>query len=108
MLTLRGAMKSRGGRMNDVFEEELDMRVLALDDLKPGKTVWLESYGYAFKTLQLTRAVVLAVTSTSIFFAFPFRRMDCSSYNADLTWRCWDTRPGLDALAEEEWLDIAA
>ena len=34
--------------------------------------------------------------------------MDCSSYNVDLTWRCWDTRPGLDALAEEEWLDIAA
>jgi hypothetical protein len=34
------------------------MRPMKLYELKPGKTVWLESYGYAFKTLRLVKAVV--------------------------------------------------
>ena len=84
------------------------MRVLALADLKPGKTVWLESYGYAFKTLRLIRTTVLAATPSAVYFAFPFCKMDTASYNTDLTWRCWDGRPDLDTLAEEEWIDIAA
>ena len=84
------------------------MRPLNLPELKPGKTVWLESYGYAFKTLHLTKATVLAVTSTAVYFAFPFCKMDTASYNADLTWRCWDERPDMDTLAEKEWAAITA
>ena len=84
------------------------MSPMKLSELKPGKTVWLESYGYAFKTLRLVKAVVLAVTSSAVYFAFPFCKMDASSYNADLTWRCWDEQPDTDTLAEEEWDLIAA
>ena len=79
------------------------MRPMKLSELKPGKTVWLESYGYAFKTLRLVKAVVLAVTSSAVYFAFPFYRMDALGYNTDLTWRCWDEQPDMDTLAEEEW-----
>ena len=84
------------------------MKVLNLSEIKPGKTVWLESYGYAFKTLHLTRSAVLAVTPSAVYFAFPFSRMDCGSYNSGLTWRCWDEQPSLDAIAEEEWPSFAA
>ena len=84
------------------------MKVLDLSELKTGRTVWLESYGYAFKTLRLTRTTVLAATPSAVYFAFPFCKMDTASYNADLTWRCWDGRPDPDTLAEEEWMDIAA
>ena len=79
------------------------MRPMKLSELKPGKTVWLESYGYAFKTLRLVKAVVLAVTSSAVYFAFPFCKMGSASYNTDLTWRCWDEQPDMDTLAEEEW-----
>ena len=79
------------------------MRPMKLSELKPGKTVWLESYGYAFKTLRLVKAVVLAVTSSAVYFAFPFCKMDASGYNTDLTWRCWDGEPDIDTLCETEW-----
>ena len=84
------------------------MRPMRLSELKPGKTVWLESYGYAFKTLRLVKAVVLVATSSAVYFAFPFCKMDAASYNTDLTWRCWDERPDMDTLAEEEWAAIVA
>ena len=84
------------------------MRILNLHELTPGKTIWLESYGYAFKTLRLSKATVLAVTSSAVYFAFPFCKMDCASYNIDLTWRCWDEKPDLDTLAEEDWPRAAA
>ena len=84
------------------------MRPMKLYELKPGKTVWLESYGYAFKTLRLVKAVVLVATSSAVYFAFPFCKMDAASYNTDLTWRCRDERPDMDILAEEEWAAIVA
>ena len=84
------------------------MRPMKLYELKPGKTVWLESYAYAVKTLRLVKAVVLAATSSAVYFAFPFCKMDAASYNTDLTWRCWDERPDIDILAEEEWAAIVA
>ena len=84
------------------------MRPMKRYELKPGKTVWLESYGYAFKTLRLVKAVVLVATSSAVYFAFPFCKMDAASYNTDLTWRCWDERPDMDILAEEEWAAIVA
>ena len=84
------------------------MKVMDLSELKTGRAVWLESYGYAFKTLHLTRSTVLAATPSAVYFAFPFCRMDCGSYNSGLTWRCWDEQPSLDALAEEEWHRAAA
>ena len=73
---------------------------------KPGKSVWLESYGYAFKTLRLSKVVILAVTPSAIYFAFPFSKMGTVSYNTVLTWRCWDEQPDIDTLAEEEWAAI--
>ncbi len=84
------------------------MRPMKLYELKPGKTVWLESYGYAFKTLRLVKAVVLAATSSAVYFAFPFCKMDAASYNTDLTWRCWDKQPDIDTLVEEEGAAIVA
>ena len=79
------------------------MKVLDISALKPGKTVWLESYGYAFKALRLARVTIIAVTASTVYFVFPFCCMNRFCYNADLTWRCWDERPDLDTLAEADW-----
>ena len=83
------------------------MKPLNLADLKPGQFVWLESYGYAFKTLKLSRSFVIAVTCSAVYFAFPFLKLNCATYNSNLTWRCWNLRPDMDTLAEEEWTAIA-
>ena len=83
------------------------MKPLNLDDLKHGQFVWLESYGCAFKTLKLSRSFVIAVTCSAVYFAFPFLKLNCETYNSNLTWRCWDQRPDMDTLAEEEWTAIA-
>ena len=84
------------------------MRPMKLYELKRGKKAGLESSGYDFKTLRLVKAVVLVATSSAVYFAFPFCKMDAASYNTDLTWRCWDERPDMDILAEEEWAAIVA
>lgn len=56
----------------------------------------------AFKELSLTRATILAVSATHVYF-FPFQRLPLATYNAGLTWRCWDAEPDLDTVCETEW-----
>ncbi len=78
------------------------MQVLGLRKLKPGKKVWLEDNGFAFKELHISRATILVVTKRHIYF-FPFKRLPVAVYNMDLTWRCWGEKPDLDSLCEMEW-----
>ena len=78
------------------------MRTLRVEELKPGKSVWLENNGLAFKVLRLNRVTVLAVTEKHIYF-FPFLRLPLTTYNRDLTWRCWDGEPDVDTMCETEW-----
>ncbi len=78
------------------------MRTLRVEELKPGKSVWLENNGLAFKELRLNRVTVLAVTEKYVYF-FPFLRLPLMTYNRDLTWRCWDGEPDIDTLCETEW-----
>ncbi len=78
------------------------MRTLCVKELKPGKSVWLENNGLAFKVLRLYRVTVLAVTDKHVYF-FPFLRLPLMTYNRDLTWRCWDGEPDADTLCETEW-----
>ena len=83
------------------------MRVLNARELFPGRLVWLENNGFAFKKLSLTPVVILAVSRKNAFF-FPFHRLPLSRYNQDLTWRCWDGKPDLDTLVEEDWSPACA
>ena len=78
------------------------MFLLHVTQLRPGRTVWLENNGLAFKVLRLNRVTVLAVTEKHIYF-FPFLRLPLTTYNRDLTWRCWDGEPDVDTLCETEW-----
>ena len=79
------------------------MRTLRMEELKPGKSVWLEDNGLAFKTMRLRRAFILRVSPASVVF-FPFLRLPAASYSKELTWRCWDERPELDTVCETEWV----
>ena len=56
------------------------MRTLRMEELKPGKRVWLEDNGLAFKTLRLRRAFILRVSPVSVVF-FPFLRLPAASYS---------------------------
>ena len=78
------------------------MNVLQPSDLKPGRRVWLEDYGLAFKKLRMSKVTVLLATREYMLF-FPFRRLPMATYNRDMTWRCWDERPDADAVCETEW-----
>lgn len=78
------------------------MLVLSVRNLAPGKMVWLENNGFAFKELHLSRVMVLAITKRYAYF-FPLRRLPLAAYNTDLIWRCWDENPDLDSLCETEW-----
>ena len=79
------------------------MRILELRELQPGRRVWLENNGLAFKNMHLRQTTVRWVTSSTVFFS-PFLRLPIASYNKELTWRCWDERPDLDTACETEWV----
>lgn len=76
--------------------------VLKASALLPGRSVWLEDNGFAFKKLKLIKAKVLIVTQRYVYF-FPFTRLPLASYNNGMTWRCWNDEPDIDTVSETEW-----
>lgn len=77
-------------------------RVLEARQLYPGRLVWLENNGFAFKMLHLSKSRILMVTRKAVYF-FPFRRLPLTAYNIELTWRCWDNEPDIDIVCETDW-----
>lgn len=78
------------------------MRVLDKTELTPGKSVWLEDNGLAFKEMDLLHCTCIWIGKQDAVF-LPFRKLDLRLYNLDTVWRCWDEKPDCDSLSEVEW-----
>ena len=85
------------------------MHVLSFSELFPGRNVWLENYGEAFKTFSLLPMAVEHAQDGLLLLAGESGPTPlCErTYNRDMTWRCWDTCPDADTLTETPWLDDA-
>ena len=83
------------------------MSVLSLADLFPGRPVWLEYYGEAFKQFLLVPVRVVCMTPVCVLLegASMTFRLSPTFYDREMVWRCWDRRPSSDTLSETPWSD---
>ena len=87
------------------------MNMLGWEDLVPGRTVWLEDSGMAFKELTLSCVRILfRGTREAVYFrpeTGEVLRMDRYYFRQPMCWRCWYQKPDPDMLCECPWVTEA-